>query len=119
MCIRSVLVALGAGITVALLVGVALVALLPYEFSAIVSLPAGLLAGAVAALLIVGRYAHCGPTVRGLLHGTAGFGYATVLLLGVLYVDFAGYGSRLDLVTLLAVALLVAVSVSAWSRFRE
>ncbi|QSG10481.1 putative membrane protein [Halapricum desulfuricans] len=120
MDIRTVSVALGTGFTVALLVAVALIEALPYEFSAIVGLPVGLLIGTVTVLLVAGRYARLEPAAQSLLDGTAGFGYAVVLLLGVLYVDFAGLGARINLATLVGVALLVAafVTVVSWIRSR-
>ncbi|QSG07465.1 hypothetical protein [Halapricum desulfuricans] len=120
MDIRTVSVALGTGFTVALLVAVVLIEALPYEFSAIVGLPVGLLIGTVTVLLVAGRYARLEPTAQSLLDGTGGFGYAVVLLLGVLYVDFAGLGARINLATLVGVALLVAafVAVVSWIRSR-
>lgn len=121
MRIRTTLAALGAGITVALLVAVFLIEALPYEFSAIVGLPVGLLAGVGAALLVGRRYVRFGPTARSLLDGMAGFGLTVVALLAVLYVDLAGLGSWIDLATLVGVALAVAVAVTvfSWAQSRD
>jgi hypothetical protein len=86
---RTVLAALGTGITTFLVVAVAVIALLDVEFSAIVGLPTGLLAGAAAFALIQYRYDSLGRVARVMVDAVAGFGFGIVLLLGVNYVNLA------------------------------
>lgn len=119
MNVRTALVALGTGLTVTLLTAVLLIEALPYEFSAIVGLPVGVLAGVVTTLLVVGRYGEGQPAVWRLVDGLAGFGFAVVILLAVLYVDLAGLSSWIDLPALVAGAVFAAVAVSIFSWYHD
>lgn len=104
----TVAVALGAGLTTFLVVTVLVIEALSFEFSAIVALPIGLLAG-VAVLVLVGlTLPLAGRFGRGLAVGAAGFGYAVVLLLAVRYVDLAGLRSELSMDLVVAAAGVVA-----------
>lgn len=121
MTARSVLVALGVGLTTAVLVAVVVIETLDFEFSAIVGLPVGLVVGVGIAVLVELRYGHAGSPVRVLADGTAGFGYAIMVMLAIKYVNVADLESVLTLVTLVIVALAVAgaVGVVSWFRTRS
>jgi len=115
---RTLGVALGAALATALVVGVGVTAALAstIEFSALVGLPAGLLAGA-AALATVGRdYPDAGAGPKRLAEGAAGFGYAVLALAAARYVALADPQSALGVGRIAAVGVVagVAVALGAW-----
>lgn len=118
---RTVGIAVGAGVATFLVVAVALIEALPFEFSAIVGLPVGLLAGALVFVAIVVTGDSLGPVARRSVAGVAGFGYAVVLLLAVRYVNLVGLRSAITVESLVAVAVAVgvAVFVASWVAGRE
>ncbi|QSG16128.1 hypothetical protein [Halapricum desulfuricans] len=113
---RTVAIALGTGFTTALLVAVSVIEALPYEFSAIIGLPVGLVAGVAVAVLVGWRYERTRPAARGVAGGAAGFGYAVVLLLAVRYADFLGLESAITFERLVVVSAVVGVAalVASW-----
>lgn len=113
---RTVAIALGTGFTTALLVAVSVIEALPYEFSAIIGLPVGLVAGVAVAVLVGWRYERTRPAVSGVADGAAGFGYAVVLLLTVRYADFLGLESAITFERLVVVSAVVGVAalVASW-----
>lgn len=106
---RALLVAGGCGITAFLLVAVGVIELLDFEFSAIVGLPVGVVAGLLTAAFVAAGSDRLGAVGRHLLDGAAGFGYAVALLLAVRYVDLAGLRSVISVQRLLGLALATAV----------
>jgi hypothetical protein len=84
---RRVLTASGAGVTTFLLVTVAVIELLDFEFSAIIGLPVGLLAGLVALVVLWVRLSALGPSVRRAVGAYATFGLTVLGLLALRYVD--------------------------------
>jgi len=90
--IRASITAVGAAITVFLVVAVSIIELLDTEFSAIVGLPAGLVAGILVFVLVLFRHDDADEPVRWALAATAGFGYGILLALGVAYVNLADIG---------------------------
>ena len=109
MSVRSQAVALGAGITTALLVAVLVIEALPIEFSAIVGLPVGLLAGGVTTVAVARRYDSVDDATRALFAASAGFGYTVVLLVALRYVGRLGLRSLVTVERLVAVAVVVAL----------
>ena len=89
MDLRTVLAALGVGIAAFLVVAVAVIELLDIEFSAIVGLPVGVLAGIGAFALLLFGYGDLGRIPRAAVDAIAGFGVGIVLLLGANYVNLA------------------------------
>lgn len=116
MSIRSQAVALGAGITTALLVAVLVIEALLIEFSAIVGLPVGLLAGGVTTVLVARRYDSVDDAARALFEASAGFGYTVVLLLALRYVGRLGLRSLVTVDRLVAVAVVAALltGLASW-----
>ncbi|QSG07383.1 hypothetical protein [Halapricum desulfuricans] len=113
---RTVAIALGTGFTTALLVAVSVIEALPYEFSAIIGLPVGLVAGVAVAVLVGWRYERASPAVRSVAGGAAGFGYAVVSLLAVRYADFLGLESAITFERLVVASAVVGVAalVVSW-----
>mgnify|MGYP006282004917 CR=1 FL=1 len=91
MNLRKPITAVGASITAFLVVAVSVIELLNIEFSALVGLPVGLVAGIVAFVLVLLRHDDAEEPVRWALAGFAGFGYGIMLALGVMYVNLADF----------------------------
>lgn len=115
---HRVLTAVGAGLTAFLLVTVALVELLAVEFSAMLALPVGIIAGLVVLLVATSGLQHAGPTSRRLAQAAAGFGYTVLLLLAVRYVNIGGIRGRLSVTDVIGAAIGIAVAVFLLSWFR-
>lgn len=110
-------VPLGIAITTFLVVAGAVTGLLSatIEFSAILGLPAGLLAGAGAAVLARRRLGEgASETGRRVAASIAGFGYAVVVLA---FVRYAVAASRplLSVQAIVGLSVLVAVGTYSWS----
>jgi hypothetical protein len=84
---RTVFTAVGAGITSFLLVAVAVIELLDFEFSAIVGLPVGLLAGIAVVVGLWIRGDELNPGVRRAVTAYAAFGVALLAFLALRYVN--------------------------------
>ncbi|MDZ7688056.1 MAG: hypothetical protein U5J64_04905 [Halobacteriales archaeon] len=91
MNLRKPITAVGAAVTAFLLVAVSVIELLDTEFSAIVGLPVGLIAGIAVFVLVLLRHDDADEPVRWALAGFAGFGYGILLALGVIYVNLADF----------------------------
>jgi len=83
----AVLAAVGAALTTFLLVNVPVAELLDLEFSALVALPLGLLAGLGALLAVVLGVGPLAPAGRRAVSAYASFGPAVVLVLALAYVN--------------------------------
>lgn len=121
MHLRAGLAAAGVAVTTFLLVAVAVIALLPFEFSAIVGLPVGLLAGIVAFVAVFAEYRFAGPTARRVTLAVAGFGYTILALLFVGYVNLGGLRGAIgpELLVVLGVVVAAAVYLGLWARERD
>ncbi|WP_336037179.1 hypothetical protein [Halobacterium yunchengense] len=115
---RRAVAALGAGLAVFLVVAVAVVEALAFEFSALVGLPVGLVAGAVVAGYVALRYSSFGRRPRAVADALAGFGLAVLAAQALSYVNLAGLRSALstDLAVALAVAVGVLAGAASWRR---
>ena len=113
---RDMVSGFGAGIAVALVVSVILIEALPFEFSAIVALPVGLLAGTGTGVLVARRYEQVDRPARALFDGSAGFGYTVVLLVAARYVGRLGLRSIVTFQRLLVAAAVVALltAMASW-----
>lgn len=111
---RQVVTAVGAGITTLLLVAVLVIELLTVEFSAIIGVPVGLLAGLFVFLAVVLRLDEMGTGLRRALRAYAGFGLAVVALLALQYVNVGRAVLSTEVVVGLAVLAAIAVSVLDW-----
>jgi hypothetical protein len=118
---RTVLTALGAGITTLLLVSVLGIELIPVEFSALVALPLGVVAGLGAVVLVLGSFDQLNHRVQHTVVAVAGFGYTILALSVVSYVNLAGLRSAITVERALALALGVAVAlyVDQWLTTRR
>lgn len=111
MNVRRPLTAIGAGITAFLVVAVAVIEVLSFEFSAIVGLPIGLVAGIVVAVAILLYHEEAADPLRWILAGLAGFGYGIVATLAASYVNLAETQFETTL-AIGVVAGLVAVAIA-------
>lgn len=113
---RATAAAVGAGVTTFLAVVVAVVELLHVEFSALVGLPAGLVAGAATAVVVTARYDALGPPARYAVDAAAGFGFAVAVVLAVRYVNLVGLRSAVSTDVTLGVAVVAAAlaAVASW-----
>jgi hypothetical protein len=89
---RKVLTAVGAGITAFLVVAASVIHLLNIEFSALIGLPVGLVAGMVVFVLVLLRHEDVNRRIQWAVAGFAGFGYGILLALGTAYVNLLDVG---------------------------
>lgn len=89
---RSVAVAFGTGITTFLVVAVLVIELLAFEFSALVGLPVGVVAGAVAVVVVLLTHDDLGDPLRWAVAAAAGFGYGIAVVLAARYVNLVDVG---------------------------
>jgi hypothetical protein len=87
MDVRKVITTVGAGLTSFLLVAVLVIELLDFEFSAIVGLPVGLLAGIVVSVGLWSRIDEVGLGVRRAATAYAAFGLALLAFVALRYVN--------------------------------
>lgn len=113
---RAAGAAVGLGITVFLVVAVAIIELLNVEFSALVGLPIGLLAGAAVAIVVAVQYDSLAGPARYAVDAGAGFGFAVVVVLAVRYVNLAGLRSELSTGVTVGIAVLAAAlaALASW-----
>ncbi len=119
MNLRTISVAVGAGITAFMLVAVSVIELLPFEFSALVGLPVGLLAGVIVLGGILVKYQVISETAQQLTAALAGFGYAIVVLLGVSYVNLGGLRSRITVELMIGIGIATAIAVYLGARLGD
>lgn len=121
MRLRVLATAVGTGVTTFLLVAVLVIELLDFEFSAILGLPVGLLAGLAAVAVVVTGYGVVRPPVRWTLDALAGFGYGVLAALAGSYVNLGGLRSSLttNRMVLVGVAVGVAAFVVGWALDRR
>lgn len=87
MNVRHALTALGAGLTTGLLVAVLVIELLDFEFSALVGLPVGVLAGLTALATVTVVYDGLDVMERRAMSAYAAFGLTVVVIAGLSYVN--------------------------------
>lgn len=115
---HRILTAVGAGLTAFLLVTVAVIEVLGFEFSAMLALPVGIVAGLVVLLVATSGLQRAGTTSRRLAQAAAGFGYTVLLLLAVRYVNVGGIRGRLSVMDVIGAAVGIAIAVFLLSWFR-
>lgn len=111
---RRALTASGAGVTTFLLVTVAVIELLDFEFSAIIGLPVGLLAGLVALVVLWVRLSALSPSVRRALGAYATFGLTVLGLLALRYVDIGRGVFSTDVITGIGAVTAVLAYILLW-----
>lgn len=114
--LRTLFVAVGAAIAGFLVVAVAVIELLAFEFSALVGLPAGLLAGLVVLAAVLTRHGAASEPLRWLAAGAAGFGYGIVLALGANYVNLADVGFETTVAVGVGAAAVAALATALTGR---
>lgn len=114
---RALVVAAGVGFGTGLVVAVAVIALLPVEFSALVGLPVGLLVGVAVLTWVTLEWEQLRPAGRQGAIGGAAFGYVILAGLAARYVDLAGLRSSLGVRPLAALAVVAAVAAGMVARF--
>lgn len=121
MTFRRALLAGGLGLTTLLVVGGLLTALLPFEFSALVGLPVGVLAGLFAVVLALGAPLHAGTPAARAVAAAATVGYVVLGLAALSYANVAGFRGTLSVTEWLVVAVLAGLAVYAglWLRDRR
>lgn len=87
MNVRKPAIAIGAGITAFLVVAVAVIELLAFEFSAIIGLPIGLLAGIAVAVVVLLKHDDISDAPRWVAAALAGFGYGIIATYAASYVN--------------------------------
>lgn len=115
MRLRPLLVAAGTGLTAGPVVAVFVIEGLSVEFSAIVGLPAGIVAALVVAAVVVGRYESAERSQRAVTDGVAAFGYTLLAGAAAQYIDLIGLRGVLTLQSLAGAAAVAAVGVSVVS----
>ena len=113
---RRVLTALGAGVTTVLLVAVLVIELLDFEFSAIIGLPVGLLAGIAAVFVLSITPLDQQPVLRRLLAAYATFGPTIFVLVGLRYVNIGRAVLSVERIALVALVASLAVYAVFWGR---
>ncbi|MUV90505.1 permease [Halapricum sp. CBA1109] len=109
---RTTFTAVGAGITSFLLVAVAVIELLAFEFAAIVGLPVGLLVGVAVAGVLLVRGGRLRPAVGRTVTAYAAFGVAVLCLLVLRYVNVGRDVLTFDVVVGASLATVVVVYVA-------
>lgn len=84
---RRPITAIGAGITVFLVVAVAVIELLTFEFSALIGLPIGLIAGIAVAVVIFLKHDDISDALQWVAAALAGFGYGIIATSAASYVN--------------------------------
>lgn len=121
MDVRRPLTVVGAGVSTFLLVAVLAIELLAFEFSAIVGLPVGLLAGLGVTVVLGIRFAALGPLGRHAARAYAAFGFSVLLLAGFRYVNVGPSREFLsvDVVVGVSLAAVLGVFFALWVRGRD
>jgi hypothetical protein len=109
---RKVLTTIGAGLTSFLLVAVLVIELLDFEFSAIVGLPVGLLAGLVVLVGLWIRIDELSLGIRRAATAYAAFGLSLLLFLALRYVNIGRSVLTFDVIVGGSLAAVVIVYVA-------
>lgn len=112
MNVRQLLSAIGAGTTSFLLVAVLVIELLDMEFSAIIGLPVGILAGIVVFLALLIRGDDLSLGVRRVVTAYATFGIAILAFLALRYVNVGRNVLTLEVIVGGSLAAVVVVYVA-------
>lgn len=118
---RSILTAVGAGVATALLVAVLVIELLDVEFSAIVGLPAGALAGIGVLVALASTVDDRSQRVQRVASAYAAFGLAVLVQLALGYANVGRSRGLFSVEVVVGVGVAVAVGVYAalWVRERN
>lgn len=111
---RRVLTAVGAGLTTFLLVAVLVIELLAFEFSAIIGLPVGLLAGVAAFAVLWSQLDDLSLGIRRAASAYAAFGLTILLQFALSYVNIGRDIFSLEVMTGVAVGGAILVYCGLW-----
>lgn len=114
MTLRTVLIACGAGLSTTLIVAVVVIELLAVEFSAIVGLPVGLLAGLLVLVGLLLGTDRLGPTARRVVSAYGTIGPVVLGLLALSYVNIGRNVLSVDVVVGIAIVAAVTVFFGSW-----
>lgn len=114
MDLRRVLTGLGAGVTTFLLVAVLVIESLAVEFSAIVGLPVGVLAGLAVGTALWIRIPHLSRPVRRMATAYATFGLTILVLLASKYVNIGQDVLSISVIAGIALAGAAGVYLALW-----
>jgi|AntRauTorcE11898_2_1112593.scaffolds.fasta_scaffold126831_1 hypothetical protein len=89
MNVRHTLTALGAGLTTGLLVAVLVIELLAFEFSALIGLPLGILAGLIVLATVAVAFNGLDEMERRAMSAYAAFGLTVIVFAALSYVNLA------------------------------
>ncbi|WP_302082382.1 hypothetical protein [Salinibaculum rarum] len=115
---RHALTALGAGLTTVLLVTVLVIELLAFEFSALVGLPVGILAGLAILTAVAVAYEDFDRLERRTMSAFAAFGLTVVGLAALNYVNLAGDGLSGTIVAAVGLTVSVLTFLGLWAQER-
>lgn len=119
MSLHHRLTAIGAGVTTFLLVAVLVIELLDFEFSAIVGLPVGLLAGLAVLVILWRQFTELDQGSRRIASAYAAFGLTILLLLALTYVNIGRDVFSTEAIVGVGVAAAVITYVGLWRRDSE
>lgn len=111
---RRVLTAVGAGLTTFLLVAVLVIELLAFEFSGIIGLPVGLLAGVAAFAVLWSQLDDLSLGIRRAASAYAAFGLTILLQFALSYVNIGRDIFSLEVMTGVAVGGAILVYCGLW-----
>lgn len=114
MDLRKLLTVIGAGLTTFLLVAVGVIEALDMEFSAIIGLPVGLLAGLVVLVILWSRLDGVGIAVRRATSAYATVGLAVLVFMALRYVNIGRDVLTIDVITGLSIGLAAIVYGILW-----
>lgn len=111
---RTVLSAAGAGVTTFLLVTVAVIELLAFEFSALIGLPVGFVAGVLVLVGLLTGFDGLRPGVRRAVSAYAVFGLTVLVLFTLRYVNIGRDVLSVDVLLVLGAGAAVLVYILLW-----
>lgn len=109
MDLRKLLTVVGAGLTTFLVVAVVVIEVLAMEFSAIIGLPVGLIAGLAVLVILWGQLDEVSVGVRRAVSAYAVFGLAVLGFFALRYVNIGRDVLTVDRIIVLGIGLAVVV----------
>lgn len=111
---HRLMVSLGAGVTTFFLVSVSIIELLDIEFSAIIALPIGLLAGVAVLVVLWRQFTALSQSSIRASSAYAAFGLTVLVLLALRYVNLGREVLSVDVMVGIGIATAVVVYIGLW-----